>query len=449
MDILKFGIENVLYPYMEKRRGNRVRQYTEELKASQNLPRGAIEELQKKKLKKMLLFCADKVPAYSYLDRAEIESDPFFVLTNRVHVLGKKAFKEDSESYMAAGIPQSRLIPNVTGGSTGIPLKFYMDRYQVEHFEAARWRSLSWHDVSYGSRCVMIWANPIDLSKAYQDRWALKERLLKNRRIISTYTLSDDKAGEYVRMINSYKPEYLYGYASSLVAFANIIKKYGAHKLKIKLKLVCSTAETLYPEQQALIEEVFGCPVVGEYGAHDGGILAYGCPRGKLHIAEENLIIEVLDPVTHEPLPLGKVGTLAITDLNMSVQPRLRYLIGDLGALCEEQCGCGLGLRVLSELAGREDDLLVRSDGSLAHGDIIARYVRHFLQVRQYRFVQHSRQKATLYLETEPDEELAAKAGGGLAEALGGIDVAVEFVDELKPSASGKMRYSIREFPLS
>ena len=132
----------------------------------------------------------------------------------------------------------------------------------------------------------------------------------------------------------------------------------------------------------------------------------------------------------------------------MRVQPRLRYLIGDLGALTSEPCECGLGLPVLSELAGREDDLLVRKDGSLAHGDLVARYVRNFDQVKQYRFVQHSRENATLFLVAEPDDALAEKAGGGLAEAMGGISVNVEFVQELKPSASGKMRYAIREFPL-
>lgn len=449
MDIIKPAIENILYPYMEKKRGNHVREYTRQLQETQSLSSDELKRLQGEKLKELLLFCAENVPAYSYLVKEEIETDPWNVLHEKVHLLTKQGFREAPDTYIAEGIPESRRIANVTGGSTGIPVRFYMDRFQVEHFEAARWRGLSWHDVSFGSRCVMIWANPIDLSKAYQDKWALKERFLKNRRIISTYTLSEEKAESYVKLLNSYKPEYLYGYASSLAEFARIVKNYGKEKLKISLKLVCSTSETLYPEQQKLIEEVFACPVVGEYGAHDGGILAYGCPDGKLHISAENAIIEVLDPVTLEPLPAGSVGTLAITDLNMRVQPRLRYLIGDLGAIASDSCECGMGLPVLAKLAGREDDLLVRKDGSLAHGDLVARYVRNFDQVKQYRFVQHDRENATLYLVAQPDDSLAEKAGGGLAEAMGGINVQVEFVSELKPSASGKMRYAIREFPLN
>ena len=448
MDLIRTGIEHILYPYMEKKRGNHVREYTKELQKSQNLTPEALRKLQEKKLKELLLYCAEQVPAYSYLIAEEIENDPWNVLRNKVHLLSKQDFRKEPERYLAAGFPESKRIANVTGGSTGIPVRFFMDRFQVEHFEAARWRGLSWHDVSFGSRCVMIWANPVDLSRAYQDKWALKERFLKNRRIISTYSLSEEKAGEYVRLLNRYKPEYLYGYASSLAEFARIIRKYGPEKLKIRLKLVCSTSETLYPEQQRLIEDVFSCPVVGEYGAHDGGILAYGCRNGKLHISSENAIIEVLDPVTHEPLPDGSTGTLAITDLNMRAQPRLRYLLGDLGALSNEICDCGIGLPVLSELAGREDDLLVRKDGSLAHGDLVARYVRNFDQVKQYRFVQHTRENATLYLAAEPEKDLAEKTGRGLCEALGGVEVKVEFVDELKPSASGKMRYAIREFPL-
>ena len=108
----------------------------------------------------------------------------------------------------------------------------------------------------------------------------------------------------------------------------------------LTLKAVVSTSETLEPWQAELLEKVFRCPVANEYGARDAGILAYTCPQGGIHITAENCIIEVLDPVTHEPLPDGQSGLLAITDLTNFVQPRLRYLLGDIGTISPSLCRC-------------------------------------------------------------------------------------------------------------
>ena len=448
MDIIKTGIEHVLYPYMEKKRGNHVREYTEELKKSSSFSELEIKALQEKKLKELLLFCAENVPAYSYLDKNEIEKDPWGVLQTKVQPLKKADFRNYPESFLAANVPESSRIPNVTGGSTGMPLKFFMDRFQVEHYEAARWRGLSWHGVTYGSRSVMLWGNPVELDKNKLAKYSRKEKLLKNRVIISSYEMSDAKAPEYVKLLNDYNPEYLYGYSSALYYFAKIIEKYGVEKLKNKLKVIVFTSEAMAPDQQEYVRKVFKCPVVGEYGARDGGILAYGCKEGKFHITAENAIIEVLDPVTYQPVSEGQVGTLAVTDLNSRVQPRLRYVLGDMAVLSSEKCTCGCNLPLLAELAGREDDMLVRMDGSLAYGVMVAMYVRNYEKVKQCRFVQHTKETATLYLVMDEDPELAEKVVKDISNAMGGTKIELKLVDELQPSASGKMRYAIREFPL-
>ncbi len=56
MDIIKFGIEKGLYPYMEKKKGNRVRFFTEELKKSAVLPPADIKALQRERLAKLLRY---------------------------------------------------------------------------------------------------------------------------------------------------------------------------------------------------------------------------------------------------------------------------------------------------------------------------------------------------------------------------------------------------------
>ena len=111
--------------------------------------------------------------------------------------------------------------------------------------------------------------------------------------------------------------------------------------------------------QEDLIARVFDCPVANEYGARDAGILAYTCPSGGIHITAENCILEVLDPVTYEPVPNGQSGVLAITDLTNYVQPRLRYMLGDMGTLSTEECCCGRRLPLVPII---EKELLQRRE---------------------------------------------------------------------------------------
>ena len=204
----------------------------------------------------------------------------------------------------------------------------------------------------------MLWGSPIELSNQAQLKNRIKESLLKNRRILSAYNLTERDLSNHVRFLERYKPEYLYGYATILTVFSKTLDAANL-KPQLSLKAVVSTSETLEKWQEDLIARVFDCPVANEYGARDAGILAYTCPSGGIHITAENCIIEVLDPVTYEPVLNGQSGVLAITDLTNYVQPRLRYMLGDMGTLSTEECCCGRRLPLVPII---EKELLQRRE---------------------------------------------------------------------------------------
>ena len=143
----------------------------------------------------------------------------------------------------------------------------------------------------------------------------MKERWLKNRIIISAYSLKPEEMTDYIDEIIKFKPEYIYGYASALYTFSQLMLKQNL-KIPFKLKAVVSTAETLHDFQRETIEHAFKSAVVNEYGARDGGIIAYECPKGSMHISAENIIMEVVHYKTFKPLPKGESGILLVTDLN-------------------------------------------------------------------------------------------------------------------------------------
>ncbi|MBQ4576476.1 MAG: phenylacetate--CoA ligase family protein [Firmicutes bacterium] len=468
MDFIKPLIEHAVYPLMEAKNGNCIRKYLTELKISETYTKGQLSQIQWEKLTSLLCESVLYVPAYQHLGLLEqdIIKDPFAAL-QKIPVLTKKQYQQDSESYVNTKRDRSTFITNKSGGSTGEPVVFYMDRYTVEHYEAARWRGMSWWGITPGSRSVMIWGNPIELSANQAESYRKKDKYLKNRITISAYQLSPDRLSEYVRTINKYKQEYNYGYATAIYAFASLMEQAGL-RLSIKLKVVVSTSETLHEYQRELIQRVFSCPCVNEYGARDAGILGFEAPDRKIHATMENAIIELLDPVTFQPVKDGESGLICVTDLNNFVQPRLRYILGDLATYDPQASPTSLppeegyaegysnALPVLQSLDGRQDALLIAADGTLVHGNFVSQLTRKYPDILKFQVFQHTQTTATAKVVLRKTEDAAADAASAeatfsaykadLEALLPGVTFTMERVDEILPSKSGKYRYTIREF---
>ncbi|GAB1477160.1 phenylacetate--CoA ligase family protein [Bacillota bacterium] len=448
MSKVKWLIENGIYPYMEKRRGNQIRKKTEELINSSKLSSAELCELQKLKLMRLLFQCIVNVPAYEAQKKLEDEiiEDPFSAL-RKFPVLSKSMFKENFDTFISRDVDRSSLIANYTGGSTSEPVKFYMDRHMVEYYEAARWRGLSWWGITAGSPSVMIWGNPLEMNKYQARRYRFKERWLKNRIMLPAYAIIPGDMRKYVGTIESFSPEYIYGYASALNLFSELMLNQEL-SLNLKLKAVVSTAETLHDFQRQTIERAFGCPVINEYGARDGGIIAYQCREGKMHISAENAVLEVVDSLSLEPVPAGNSGLLLVTDLNNFVMPRLRYQVGDRAVLSAESCACGMGLPILEKLDGREDDMFVTVDGKYIHGHAFNHLARQTQSVGRFQIIQENPSLAVLLIVTNDEfdnreiDEFIAAAG----RLLPGTKIDAKIVKDIPVSASGKFRYTIRKF---
>jgi len=99
---------------------------------------------------------------------------------------------------------------------------------------------------------------------------------------------------EYAGVLNSFKPRFIRGYASSIYFFARWLEE---NQVSVPFpEGVFTTAEKLFPHMRKTIGDVFGCDVYDNYGLNDGGISAYECPEhAGLHIDTERSIMEVVD----------------------------------------------------------------------------------------------------------------------------------------------------------
>ncbi|SHE83192.1 phenylacetate-CoA ligase [Mariniphaga anaerophila] len=129
-----------------------------------------------------------------------------------------------------------------------------------------------------------------------------------------------------------------------------------------KLHTFVIGAEPHSEEHRRRIEEMFGVKAYNSFGLSEmnGPGVAFECTyQDGLHIWEDAYIVEIVDPVTLEPVPDGEVGELVMTSLNRQAMPLIRYRTRDLTRFLPGDCPCGRTHRRLDRISGRSDDMFI------------------------------------------------------------------------------------------
>lgn len=187
------------------------------------------------------------------------------------------------------------------------------------------------------------------------------------------------------------------------------------------LRRVFSVAEVLDPHDGVAIEAGLGMRVDQVYQATEG-FLGMSCHEGRLHLAEDLVVIE------REDLGGGRF-TPVVTDLFRTSQAVLRRRLGDVLVPGREPCACGAATTVIEQIEGRCDDVLWLPRAG-AHGEQTGPYFPDFVRaavlavpnVVDFRVVQTGVDR--IDLAVEPTAAFVA-ARAGLVSAV----VAAGFVE--------------------
>ena len=117
------------------------------------------------------------------------------------------------------------------------------------------------------------------------------------------------------------------------------------------------------PSTKSQIEATFGgaCIDMGSMAEMTPWMTNAECAeRTGMHLWEDLVYTELLDPETEEPVGPGDVGVPVYTHLERESQPMIRMWSGDLSRFTDEPCPCGRTYARLPDgLFGRADDMLV------------------------------------------------------------------------------------------
>lgn len=121
-------------------------------------------------------------------------------------------------------------------------------------------------------------------------------------------------------------------------------------------------AEPHTEEHRRRIEELFGVKAYNSFGLSEmnGPGVAFECTeQNGLHVWEDAYLVEIIDPLTLQPVAPGEVGELVMTTLDRQAMPLIRYRTRDLTRILPGACRCGRTHRRLDRIAGRSDDMFI------------------------------------------------------------------------------------------
>lgn len=279
----------------------------------------------------------------------------------KIPILDKKTFRSLHHTELMSNTPEPNGTYIYTSGSTGTPLKImYSTRMHQQYLAVYELYVRNWAGINnkmkrgvFGGRRILKDGN----SKGPFYRYNYVEK----QAYFSAYHISKQNVANYIEGIKKFKLDYLEGYSSSIYFLAKFAEDLN---LKVpKLKAVLGSTDKLTVEMREAIQRVFQCEVFDSYNGVDLCNLISECPHHRLHLIPELGIVEVLNDKGEECKP-GEVGELISTGLLNYDQPLIRYRIGDLVKVSENQdCPCGCKMLVVDEIVGRIEDVVIGADG--------------------------------------------------------------------------------------
>ncbi|MDY3799628.1 MAG: AMP-binding protein [Eggerthellaceae bacterium] len=340
----------------------------------ETMPREELEKLQLELLKDELKFAYDNCPYYKRAwDEAGITPEIETLDDLRKFPFIQKSTERETQGVGSffgelCGVPEDDVIYMATSsGSTGVPTMSPFNQKDFDDFMDAESR-LFWqagmrpndrylHGMNFalyvGGPCVIgaqnlgalgIWVGAVPSDRLL---WAMKQ----------------------------YQPTFFWSSPSYawLLGQKAIEKGYDPKVDFASLKTIIISGEpggSIETTRKA-IEDIWDVSVYDFFGLSDiyGACAAMCEHKDGLHIVEDQILVEVIDPVTCEPVPDGEKGEIVYTTLKKHARPMIRFRSGDIGYVNREKCECGRTMTRIY-ISGRKDEMFIVSAVNVFPSDI-------------------------------------------------------------------------------
>ena len=362
-------------------------------------------------------------------------------------VLTKDIVRARLRDLVRDDVPLDRLYVHHSGGSTGVPLSFYRDRDYIDASEAGVYRNLLQCGWKPGEMIAFFWGGNEKLYALPRWEFELRQRVRRMYQFDPFFSGEED-LGRWLRQWKRLRFRAALGYASTLARFAHYVESTG--RRLPPLRGVFTTAEKLYAPQRQILTRVFGCRVYDCYGSAEVQNIAAECPRGRMHVNADYVVLEV-DRTGAAP---GEPAPFLLTSLWNYAMPFIRYRNEDCGELEEGPCDCGNHFPLMKLKIARESDNFVMPSGRVIHGEFFTHLLYGSQGIARFQFHQTAPDAITLWVAPGPGEAEARAAAIRRAveqvealDAAGRLRVTVRETEAIPLSAAGKHRFTRSDVP--
>lgn len=411
--------------------------------------RQELEHFRNKRVREIVSYAYGHVPFYHRkFDELGIKPDDVRTIADliKIPVTRRDELQKHSDELISNDFETAKLKVVSTSGSTGRPF-----------FTRITGAEDDFRKVKFLRANMMCGQKP-------RDRWVVvtapqhAPHVSALQRVLGIYSPIAvsvfDGAPSQLSRIEKLMPDVLDGYSSSILLLAQQIDKKGAKT--IAPRMVIGGAEMIDASSRKYVERVLGVPFYDEYACVELERLAWQCEKkGDYHIDADSVIMQFVDE-SEDEVAFGETGEIVCTSLFNHAMPFIRYAVGDIGRQSEEKiCECGKAFPLMKVMEGRKEEMVLLPDGRvlspLAIGDCICTYP-HFDQIIQYRFIQKKVDMFRILIVKKAgiedkimENDLLSHVRQTLKIGVEDAEIDLEFVDEIPPDVTGKIRKVISQ----
>jgi len=404
---------------------------------------GEIREKQLQDVRALLAHAEKRVPYYRRLFKnlgvgsEDIRTWDDF---SRLPVLTKDIIREQERDLIREDVPVEKLQPHFSGGSTGVPLKFFRSADYMVKSDAGAYRNLEQCGWRPGEMVAFFWGGSDKLYAMSRMEFEVRQ-FVRRMYQFDPFFAGEKDMERWVGVLKRIQPRVILGYASTIALFAFFLERHG--KRIAGIKGVFTTAEKLYQPQRDVLERVFGCKVFDCYGSSEVQNIAAECLRGKMHINADFVVLEEDQVEGDGPRPF------LLTSLQNYSMPFIRYRNEDCGFLSNETCSCGNNFPLMRLEVARTSDNFVFPGGRVVHGEFFTHLMYGSSGIVTFQFHQTAVDEIILSVVPAQSDKEAREAK--IKDAIRQIQavtpedpvrVVVQEVDAIPLSKAGKHRFT-------
>jgi phenylacetate-CoA ligase len=261
------------------------------------------------------------------------------------------------ENMVSTAVPRRNVLYLTTGGSTGVPVGFYLQkgvsRSKEQAFLEAQWRRAGYFE---GARVAVIRGHVT--TAAARGRISVYDAT-RDWLLLSSGHLTEERLPEYLDELERFRPDILHAYPSAALQIAEFLERTG-QTLRLPLRCVLAGSERLTLPQKRLLERLFRCRVYRWYGHSERVVLAGEGQQSELFYFWPTYgFVEFGEPDSD-----GLCEVIGTSFHNLAM-PLIRYRTGDLVRLADPRTAGELEFPwpAVVEIAGREQEFLVSGTG--------------------------------------------------------------------------------------